>query len=174
MDKRPFLLLASLLAASAVMAQQAYRWVDEEGVVHFSDRPREGAEQIEIPRPNTASLRRAQRAAAGDDEEQPADEEAAFKYESLEIVSPLSEETLWNIEGTLSVQLALNPALQRGHQLRVYFDGQAQTATGTSFRIQEVWRGAHNLQAEVLDQSGNLMIRSEPRRFYVQQSTVRR
>ena len=32
----------------AVMAQ-AYRWVDEDGVVHFSDVPTEGAERIELP-----------------------------------------------------------------------------------------------------------------------------
>ena len=173
MDKRPFLLLVCLLAAPAVMAQ-AYRWVDEDGVVHFSDRPHPGAEEVELEAINTfSSPRRSAETAAGD--EQPAADEAAeFRYESINIVSPLSEETLWNIEGTLSVQLALSPALQRGHQLRVYFDGQPQTVTGTSFRIQEVWRGAHNLQAEVVDETGQLMIRSEPRRFYVQQSTVRR
>ena len=152
---------------------EAYRWVDEDGVVHYSDRPQEGAEQIELPEANTVSIRRTQRAAAEDEGQQPVDA-AEFRYESIDIVSPLSEETLWNIEGTLSVQLALNPALQRGHQLRVYFDGQPQTVTGTSFRITEVWRGAHNLQAEVVDETGQLMIRSEPRRFYVQQSTVRR
>ena len=173
MDKRPFLLFASLFATAAVMAE-AYRWVDEDGVVHYSDRPQEGAEQIELPEANTVSIRRTQRAAAEDSDEQPTAEEAEFRYDSIGIVSPLSEETLWNIEGTLSVQLSLSPALQRGHQLRVYFDGQPQTVTGTSFRIQEVWRGAHNLQAEVVDEAGNLMIRSEPRRFYVQQSTVQR
>lgn len=152
---------------------EAYRWVDEDGVVHYSDRPHPGAEQVELKDTNTFSSPRRAAATTGE-EQQPAEEAAEFRYESIDIVSPLSEETLWNIEGTLSVQLALTPALQRGHQLRVYFDGQPQTVTGTSFRIQEVWRGAHNLQAEVIDGTGALMIRSEPRRFYVQQSTVRR
>jgi hypothetical protein len=44
---------------------------------------------------------------------------------------------------------------------------------GTSFQLQEVWRGVHNLQAEVLDETGKLMIRSQPARFYVQQNSVR-
>jgi hypothetical protein len=30
----------------------------------------------------------------------------------------------------------------------------------------------HNLQAEVIDQSGRLMIRSQPTRFYVQQNAI--
>ena len=44
--------------------------------------------------------------------------------------------------------------------------------SGTSFQIEEVFRGVHNIQAEVLDESGELMIRSRPNRFYVQQNTV--
>ena len=42
----------------------------------------------------------------------------------------------------------------------------------TNFTIDEVWRGVHNIQAEVLDATGKLMIRSETNRFYVQQNTV--
>ena len=46
--------------------------------------------------------------------------------------------------------------------------------SGTAFQLQEVWRGMHNLQAEVLDETGQLMIRSEPIRFYVQQTSILR
>ena len=44
--------------------------------------------------------------------------------------------------------------------------------SGTSFQLQEVWRGVHNLQVEVVDETGQLMIRSQPNRYYVQQNTV--
>jgi hypothetical protein len=44
--------------------------------------------------------------------------------------------------------------------------------SGTSFQIEGVYRGQHNLQAEVIDQAGKLMIRSEPSRFYVQQNAI--
>jgi hypothetical protein len=43
---------------------------------------------------------------------------------------------------------------------------------GSSFQIQDVYRGVHNLQAEVLDETGKLMGRSLPNRFYVQQNTI--
>ena len=71
------------------------------------------------------------------------------------------------------MSLALTPALRPGHQVRVYFDKEPQIVGGTNFQLQEVYRGVHNLQAEVIDETGKLIIRSQPNRFYVQQNTVR-
>ena len=166
-------MLICLLAAAVAGAQEAYRWVDEDGVVHYSDRPREGAETIVVPAPNVAKTRRAPGPAVEQEqqEEEP-EEEPAAGYDSIKIVSPAAEETLWNIEGVLNVSVALQPGLQPGHQLRAYFDGEMQPVSGTSFQLQEVWRGVHNLQVEVVDGTGKLMIRSRPSRFYVQQNTV--
>jgi hypothetical protein len=42
-----------------------------------------------------------------------------------------------------------------------------------SFTIQEVYRGEHTIQAEVIDDMGKLMIRSQHNRFYVQQNRIR-
>ncbi len=50
--------------------------------------------------------------------------------------------------------------------------GNEQLVNGSSFQIQEVYRGVHNLQAEVLDETGTLMGRSMANRFYVQQNTI--
>lgn len=151
----------------------AYRWTDEDGIVHYSDKPHEGAERVVLPsdsrvvrrqRPAQAPL---QQGAAG---QQP--DAGAFKYESLNIVSPGAEETLWNIEGVLNVTLDIRPGLLEGHQIRVYFDGNPRMVNAASFQIEEVYRGVHNIQAEVVDASGRLMIRSATNRFYVQQNTI--
>ena len=170
MDKRPILLFVGLLAASAALAQ-AYRWVDEDGVVHYSDRPEPGAEQVDLPTANSTAMRRTAQPAgdSGDDTEGPA---GAFRYESISVASPAAEETLWNIEGVLNVSVAVTPAMRPGHQMRVYFDGEPRMVTSSSFTIEEVWRGVHNIQVEILDEAGELMIRSRPNRFYVQQNTV--
>lgn len=171
MESRSILLVLALLAASAALAQEAYRWVDEDGIVHYSDRPREGAERILLPAPNVASTRRVARPAAASRNDG-AEEAPAVRYDSIQIVSPVAEETLWNIEGVLSVSVALTPALQPGHQVRAYLNGEIQPVSGTSFQLQEVWRGSHNLQVEVVDETGKLMIRSQPSRVFVQQNTV--
>ncbi|MDH3621841.1 MAG: DUF4124 domain-containing protein [Gammaproteobacteria bacterium] len=172
METRTILVLLGLLTASAVVAE-TWTWTDEEGVVHYSDRPHPGAELITIDEPNSSRSPSASHRASGTGTPADGTEPAGpVRYESFEVTAPGAEETLWNIEGVLSVSLSLSPALQPGHQIRVYFDGNPQMVNGTSFQLQEVWRGVHNLQAEVLDETGKMIIRSRTNRFYVQQSTV--
>ena len=174
METRTILVLLGLLVMPHAVASEAYVWTDEEGVVHYSDRPQPGAKRVQLADPNTGqglSLRR--RTDSDDATDAVEDDSGPFSYESFEIVSPGAEETLWNIEGVLSVSLALSPGLQPGHQVRVYFDGNPRTVSGTSFQLDEVWRGVHNLQAEVVDETGKMMIRTQTNRFYVQQTTVR-
>ena len=167
--------IAALLAAPfAEAAEEVYRWVDEDGVVHYSDQPHPGAEKLRIESAPAPGTRLPANAVAGRADpardEQPTD--PSFSYQSLTVSQPAAEETLWNIGATLSVTLDLQPALRPGHRVRVYFDGEATEVSGTQFTLDEVYRGVHNLQAEVVDANGNVMIRSQPSRFYVQQTTV--
>jgi Domain of unknown function (DUF4124) len=174
METRSIFAVLALLASVPVLAD-AYKWVDEDGITHYSDIPSEGAEVVDLSEYNRktgAQIYKAPATApASVSGQQPAAAQP-FKYESLSITSPGPEQTLWNIEGVLTVNLALEPGLQQGHQIRVYFDGKAQMEDGTSFQIEEVFRGVHNIQAEVIDGTGKLMIRSQPNRFYVQQNSV--
>lgn len=173
MLKRTFIAFIALFVAGAVMAQ-AYRWVDEDGVVHYSDVPMEGAEQVQLPtdgsrrRPAYSPPPVQQSVVSDAAEEAP----AVFKYDSIEVVAPAPEETLWNIEGVLNVALRITPALRSGDQIRVYFDGEPRLVSGTNFQIEEVYRGVHNIQVEVVDSTGKLMARSLTNRFYVQQNSV--
>ena len=171
---RTFIALIAALAAGTVLAQ-AYKWVDEDGVVHYSDTPREGAEQIQLPSDGQRPQRPAyspppQQATA--QAEETAEAPTVFNYDSIEVVAPAPEETLWNIEGVLTVALRVSPALRPEDQVRVYFDGEEQLVSGTNFQIQDVYRGVHNIQAEIVDSTGRLMARSLPNRFYVQQNSI--
>ena len=176
---RTIIAVLAVLLGGAVMAQ-AYRWVDEDGVVHFSDVPTEGAERIELPQsdrprspapaPRRTTTSSAVAATADSAAEEPA---AVFKYDSIEVVQPAPEETLWNIEGVLNVALRVTPALRSEDTVRVIFDGeQRMTTNSSSFQVQEVWRGVHNIQVEIVDSTGRLMARSLPNRFYVQQNAI--
>jgi hypothetical protein len=172
METRTILVLLGLLAAGAVVAD-AYTWTDDEGIVHYSDRPEPGATRIDLAEPNSGQSLVARRSASTAGDGEPDTTTDSLRYSSFAVTSPGAEETLWNIEGVLSVSLSLTPALQPGHQVRVYFDGNPRMVGGTSFQIDEVYRGVHQLQAEVLDPTGQMLIRTRTNRFYVQQSSVR-
>jgi len=172
MERRTIFVLLGLLATVPVFAQ-AYKWVDEDGIVHYSDVPHEGAERIDLSgftRDTGARIYRAPPAAPSDSASD--EDQAPSGYDSIAISSPGAEETLWNIEGVLNVSLAISPGLKNGHRIRVYFDGEPRFVSGSNFQVEEVWRGVHNIQAEIIDATGRLMIRSQTNRFYVQQTTV--
>ena len=125
-----------MLAAGVILAQ-AYKWTDEDGIVHYSDRPQEGAVEMQLPTdgihaPPVSVLQ--QRRGLGRSVDA-VEEVQAFKYESLVVAAPSAEETLWNIEGVLNVTLSVTPALQVGHRIRVYFDGSPRIVITTSSQI---------------------------------------
>ena len=172
MQLRIIVVLLGLFASGSALAQ-AYTWTDEDGVVHYSDRPQPGAEEVDLgrysaPQGNSLARKPLPRRSSTADIDSP----DTFSYDSLTVASPAAEETLWNIESVLNVSLALSPGLQSGHRVRVYYDGTPLESAGLSFQLQGVYRGEHNLQAEVLDETGTVMIRSQPSRFYVQQTSV--
>ena len=171
MLKRTLIAILSLAAAGAVCAQ-AYKWVDENGITQYADRPEPGAVRIELPKQSGQRTTISRPVSNDSAQNQETLAAASAGYQSLSVASPLAEETLWNLGGVLTVTLNLRPALKPGHRVRVYFDGEPQLVPATTFRLEEVFRGVHNIQAEIIDQTGQLQIRSETNRFYVQQNSV--
>ena len=170
MQRRSIFILVGILAATAVLADGAWTWTDEDGVVHYSDVPIEGAEPVNLSEYSKKTGARISNGRTVSGTNEPKEE---FVYDSITIASPGAEETLWNIEGLLNVSVAVSPALQSGHRIRAYFDGETRDVGGTSFQILDVFRGTHSLQAEIVDSTGRVIIRSPTSRFYVQQNSLR-
>jgi len=168
---RPWLLLVSLFCTAA-FGQQAYRWTDENGQVHYSDRPSPGATQIQLRgvQGYAPAVQPQAQQAAGAESEQP----TVREYTAFNVISPGQQETLWNIGAVLDVQVELEPGLQPGHHLGAYLDGQLidVRALSTQFQLPDVFRGTHTLQAVVLDASGEEMLRSLAVTFMVMQTSM--
>lgn len=170
-----------MLAAMQVIAGPAWRWVDADGTVHYSDRPVPGAQEVVLPgttagrpTPGTGTSAPASATATA---AQPSDTDdgQAVAYTRLAITSPVAEETLWNLGGELSVSVDVSPALQQGHGIVLFYDGErvnATPATGSRFTVTEVFRGSHTVHAEIVDASNQPLIRSVPVQFYVQQTSI--
>jgi hypothetical protein len=168
--------LTSLLPVAA-LAAPAWSWVDEQGRRHYSDRPVEGATQIELGESQTFSgtaLRPAPAASPAAAATAEPETTAATGYSVLDIVSPTQEQTLYNIGGNLSVSVATNPGLRAGHRINAILDGEPRElgARSLDFALTEVYRGEHTLQVVIVDSAGEELKRSAPVTFFVQQTSV--
>ena len=174
-------LIAAVLSAGTPWAGavEIYRHQGGDGgAVEFSDKPRTGAEKVEIKVPlrpapmPAASAPATPGAAAASTDAQP------IPYQALQITQPLNDEALRDNEGNVSVALQLVPPLQPqfGHSLVLLMDGRPVEAPGlkTSFELQNVDRGSHTLQAFVLDAVGKTVFQSGTTTFHLQRQFVRR
>lgn len=169
---RVFILLLGLLVGVGALAE-VFRWVDEEGITHFSDRPHEGAEIVTLPEAQTFSAPAAPPRRKTVEPETDSDEHVGYK--GLRIISPGQDEVLWNTGGTLNVQVDAEPQLQAGHSVQLFLDGQRVNALAggpRNFQLTEVFRGTHSLRAEIHDTNGTGLFQSTAITFTVQQTSV--
>jgi hypothetical protein len=166
---RTALILFALLAMPAFAGQTVWKWVDDKGVTHYSDRPVPGATKVEVSVANRSDApppgpvpSAAQRPAQG-------------QYSSLQILKPAPDETFTNVGGTVEVTIQVEPPLQPVHQLNLYLDGQRVTGfadNALSYALKNVTRGTHTLAATILDGRGRRLIEAPPVAFHVRQESV--
>lgn len=161
------LLLGGLTAASA----KVYRWVDEAGNVHFSDRPHEAAEEIEI-QPQVPGGQNEPENGDATGDQQTAEEDTrpvVEAYSEIAITSPRRNQQLSSPQGALDVAVALTPELGRGHNVRLLIDGAEAIPPFPSAqaRIDDIPAGSHTLMATVVNDAGDEMIRSSIINFFL-------
>ncbi|MCC5793056.1 MAG: DUF4124 domain-containing protein [Legionellaceae bacterium] len=159
MIKASFCMLWILVLTVASHAA-IYRWVDKNGVVHFSDKPRKGAEPVHLAPLQTYSPVPASITPTDDDH---GNDEKKALYQSLDIVDPENESTLRDNEGRVVVRVELTPALKPGDKIQILLDGQpvGEPETTTRFVLLGVLRGSHSIAAQVVNSKGEVVIQSQ-------------
>jgi hypothetical protein len=168
MKKWLFLLFCLFLSSAPA---DVYKWVDEDGNIHYSDRsPQDGAEAMELPKgmyytPPPLPTRSADRA----DAEQPEQE----GYGELVITQPEMNETIRNNEGLVRVVYNLEPGLVAGDQFKLILDGQElqDRVTDTSVVLNNIERGSHTLKVQVVN-GGVVMATSQSVVFHLRKESV--
>jgi len=147
------ILVTSLLFAAAVSAE-LYKWIDQDGVVHYTDkRPAETAQQQELSGYLTRIANK----------NKPETVKAETPYSTFSITSPTQGERVWNAESTLDVLVQIDPALTEEHFLQVYLDGLLVSGKirSTKLTLQQLNKGTHNLQAEIVDEAGQTISKTD-------------
>ena len=167
------LLLAFAVAgwSGTVAASTVYKWVDEKGVTHYSDRAVPGATRIELSTGNVAST---PSYAAPDTSSPPPPTAPAENYQVFELAQPQADQVFINTGGTVDVQIRLDPPLQPRHSLNLYLDGRLVEAyTGApSYTLREVPRGVHGLVATINEADGTRVQETAAVTFTVRQESI--
>ena len=161
------------LAAPVFAAQAVWKWVDDKGVTHYSDRPVPGAVRMEVSVGSRWDSSQPQVAATPSSQNEPAQE----GYRNFEIWKPGADETMVNTGGTVSVSIRVDPALQDRHSLVLYLDGRlvdSGVPNAQSYELTNVARGSHTLIAVINDGRGRRVQETAPITFHVRQESIAR
>ncbi len=168
-------LLVSTIFFTTIADAQLYKGLGAEGNVVYSDQPFENAEKFtpaslsvidtpkRTPKPGKVTA----------DEE----EVKAFKYTDFDIASPKNNETIWD-NPQLAITLRLKPDLntEEKHTVWLLMDGKVivKNSQTTTLQLGRLERGAHQLQAQVRDKTGKVVVRSRPIVVHIKNTVIQR
>ncbi len=156
------LIITILLMMSVVQAETIYTWVDEKGLVHFSDMPQSNTStKIELsefnlnpPTPSEAAIKPS---APPDKKSTPA------LPIQVTITQPSNDDVIRSNNGALVVRAELNRQLEKGEQLQLTIN-QTQhqpLTTHQEWQLIHLDRGRNSLSIQVL-RDGKLIALSQP------------
>jgi hypothetical protein len=164
-----------MVATSAFAAQTVWKWVDERGVTHYSDRPVPGATKMELSvRDSASDPADVPSYSSSDRSNDRQDAPSGPPYRDFEIWKPGNGDTLVNTGGSIQVNIRIEPTLQPGHSLALYLDGALVEGMGNAleYSLTEVPRGLHSLVAVVSDQRGRRVQETDQVQFSVRQTSI--
>lgn len=159
-----------LVSVSAAAADEVYRWVDKDGVIHYGAQPpSKDAKPATLPNIQTYSHRAGNKALPVPPSVTDAKAVANVAVKEVRILAPVQDEIFRDELGAISVSVAVLPALPQGMGLVFYLDGAAKTtrpSSSTSMTFNGVERGEHSVTAAVVDASGAEVKRAAPVTFH--------
>jgi len=169
----------SLAGGARAAGTTLYKWVDQDGVTHYSDRPEPGSQRVQVGAAQTyksapAATRAqpaAKRAAAS---AAPRRDAAAPAYTRVTIESPVAGRVFVNEGSSIQVSAAVEPQLAPGHQIWFILDGQKVEGlpAAATTAVLEVERGEHTVAVTIADAEGTELISSAPVPFVVRLPSV--
>ena len=183
MKKTYLLLILGMMSVGEVKAteeKKIYKYTDENGVTHYTDKKpddkyQEAGDLPELmvvpPAQNTQPSSRPSRA------ERKAREAAkkAGDYSGFRIVSPEPEENLWGTGGTVTAAVDFTGTLLPTHRVQFIVDGKKQPPKEEKTQaIEGIIRGEHTLRGAIVTADGRDVIRqTETIIFYMHQNSVK-
>lgn len=169
-----------LLTSFGTDAAKVYSWVDGNGVTHYSDAPPPGknAKEVDLrvaPLLGSSTPRSVQvdnfNSLTGAD----AKKEQEVAKLVIELISPEQGSTLRDNTGNIVFQGAISPKPPIQYDVRLTLDGKAApiVSNSLSIRVENLDRGAHEAQLELLAKDGTILAKSNVVTFYLHRASVK-
>jgi hypothetical protein len=168
----------SALLIAAAAAEQVYRWVDENGVVNFSNLPRRGAEPLQIGPAPAVEFDLPSPSSAGQDGGDGAGSTEARGDYQLTITNLRDGQVVWNDARRLELAFDIQPSLEdaAGRRLQVFVDGERRAVLdrGDWVVLEDIDRGTHRIWAELVGADGRRLAASDRLTVHHKQHSVQR
>ena len=161
--------ILSVACTAVASAATVYKWVDENGVTHYSDQPHENAQKVIVQAPQTYSASHDLYSSS-----QAAAPKGPSPTYSCSVGQPTNDETFQNTS-SVSFAAQATPAPTNGDQVVLLLDGARVPnfpSSGGAVTLDSVDRGQHTVQAVVQDSTGKPVCQSTPVTFTVLQASV--
>jgi hypothetical protein len=162
--------LAPVLLGFGLVARAGtplYKWVDANGVTHFSDVPTEGSQAVRVDGAQGYAPPAPRAAPSAGTTPSAAPRKADL---SVAITTPEQGAVVWNADGRVAAGASVEPGLENGQRLCFILDGSRIESSGPSAELQAP-RGEHSLVAIVLDADDREVARSMSVSFTVRQNS---
>jgi hypothetical protein len=156
-----------------VQAAVVYKWVDADGVVHYSDQATPGAEKI-FTSSSTSAGTSGQRAPAGSQQAAASTPPATgLAYSEFSITSPVNDQTFFG-DDVIAVHLSLAPPLKPDQSITWHLNGTQldNPPEAVSFPLPHLDRGTYTLAATITDQRTGDSQSSNSVTFFVRQPSA--
>jgi hypothetical protein len=165
-------LAIGLLTGFTVQAAVIYKWVDADGVVHYSDQSSPGAEKI-VTAGSSSPAASGARNTGGPIAPSPKAAQGGLNYADFTITSPAPEQTFFG-DDIVAVHLNLSPSLRPGQAITWHLNGAQLDfpPTAVSFALPHLDRGTYALAATITDQQTSESQTSNSVTFYVRQPSA--
>ncbi|TMO57800.1 DUF4124 domain-containing protein [Pseudoalteromonas aurantia] len=154
------------ISCVSIADSKVYRWKDDNGNWVFSDVPHKGAQEIQLNKSMTM----------------PAIDTKILNTQSLQqgisytanITSPNNEQTLRENTGTIYVTGQIEPSFTNGLKVQLTLNGKATgpMQTSTTFVLNNVPRGEHNLVLKLYNAQGKTLAQSDSTTFFLHRKSV--
>lgn len=160
------LMLVLGLSTASFAKDEVYKWVDDKGVIHYTDKPpTEDAKPAKLPPLQTYKggtvppINKFEKSTI----------KGAGNAAQIQVVTPSRDETFRGGERVVPVAVQVTPQLAEGQKLVYLLDGTPASppTTDTAFALTGVDRGSHVVSVSLVDASGEVIASSPGVQFHM-------